>query len=63
MIFFLRFFFKKSLEICSDSKVLFDFLIQKLFFFKFHSFSLLKGRQTPLSNSKSVKVRKNVIKF
>ena len=31
------------------------------FFFKFSSFLLLKGRQTPLSRSKSVSATKNVI--
>ena len=32
-----------------------------MFFFKFSSFPLLKGRQTPLSNRKSVRSTKNVI--
>ena len=31
------------------------------FFFKFSSFTLLKERHTPLSNSKSVMFTKNVI--
>ena len=33
------------------------------FLFKFSSFPLLKGRRTHLSNSKSVKVTKNVADF
>ena len=31
--------------------------------FKFNSFASLRGRQTPLSNSKSEKVKTNVINF
>ena len=33
------------------------------FFFKFSSFSLLKGKQTSLLNSKRLKFTKNVIEF
>ena len=54
------FFLRKSLEICSSSNLFFCGLA---FFFKFGSFPLLKRRQTPLSNSKSVKVRKNLLEF
>ena len=36
----------------------FDFSRFYLYFFKFSAFPLLKERQTPLSNSKSVKVMK-----
>ena len=32
-------------------------------FFKFSEFPLLKGRPTPLSNSKKVKVMKNMVDF
>ena len=52
------FFFRKSLEVCSGSKLLFRGLTLDFF-----SFPLLKGRQTPVSNSESVKVTKNVIDF
>ena len=53
------FFFRKNLFTLN-----FDFLQFDLwFFFKFSAFLLLKGRQTPLSNSKIVKVTKSVIYF
>ena len=39
----------------------FNFLQFDLWFFKFSTFALLKGRKAPISNSKSVKVTKNVI--
>ena len=57
MIFLLR----KSLKIFSGSNLFCCGLTFDLF--KLSSFSLLKGRQTPLSNSKNVKATKNVIDF
>ena len=54
-------FLSGSLEICSGSKLIFRSLACILF--KFSSFHLLKGRQTPTSNRKCVKVTKNVIDF
>ena len=41
----------------------FDFSVLAFDFLKFSPFPLLKGRKTPLLNSKSVKVTKNVIDF
>ena len=55
------FFFSGSLEVCSHSILIFRGLTCN--FFKFNAFPLLKGVQTPLSNSQSVKVTKNVIDF
>ena len=52
------FFLRKSLQV-QFNFWRFDFS----FLFKFSSFLLLKGSQTPLSNSKCVKVKKNVIDF
>ena len=55
---FFCFFFRKSLKICFGS-----IFFRGLIFFKFSSFPLLNGRQAPSSNSKSVKIKKDVIKF
>ena len=57
MIFLLR----KSLKIFSGSNLFCCGLTFDLF--NLSSFSLLKGRQNPLSNSKNVKATKNVIDF
>ena len=54
-----NFFSGKNLKVCSRSILIFrgcDVL-------KFSAFPFLKGKQTPLSNSKSVKVTKKVIDF
>ena len=51
-MFSLPFYLWKSLFFCSDSKLMFCCLIFD--FFKFCSFSLLKGRNTPLSNSDGI---------
>ena len=55
------FFFRKSLKFCLGSNSLFRDLTFN--FFKFSKFPLLKRRQTPLSNSKSLKGTKKVIDF
>ena len=48
-------------ERCEESYIgLDDFCLFFAVFFKFCSFALLKGKQTPLSNSKIVKVTKSV---
>ena len=56
------FFSGKSLKRCSRSILIFRGLTCD-FFFKFSAFLLLKGRPTPLSSIKSVKITKNVIEF
>ena len=57
--FFVRLFFQEKIVAAKIHLLLFEFR----FTFKFRSFTLLKGRQTPLSNSKIVKVTINVIGF
>ena len=47
----------------SEKKVNFDFLRFDFAFFKLSSFRLLKGKQTLLLNSNSVKIMENVIGF
>ena len=59
MIFFFRFL---SGNISSGSNLLFS-RFDFSFLSKLRSFPLLKRRQTPLSNSESVKFMKNVIDF
>ena len=55
------FFFQEKVKICSRSVLFFRGLTCD--FLKFSAFPLLKGRQTSLSNIKSIKFTKNVINF
>ena len=59
---FFLFFFQEKVSKFVHAKFWF-FVVWLVVSFKFSAFPLLKGRQTPLSNSKSVKVTKNVIHF
>ena len=54
--------FQEKFKILFSVKFIFRDL-NLIFFYKFRQFLLLKGRQIPLSDSKSVELTKNVMDF